>query len=176
MLANDSDPDGDSLAVCRLGPIPKNLIVENSDRSLFIVGLEPGTYSFTYYACDFSYLTPATVTVTVKAPPPMFAKVVKGERPGTLRVFNNGKFGFQFLWGSYKKRHADGRVSVPAHSSIRVRVRRVSVVWLAVNERNGAFKTGIIRGIHLPAGAHVLPPGAPPAALRTMPPRWIIQR
>lgn len=176
VLANDSDPDGDPLALCRLGRVPGGIDAEIFQDQLMVFALKPGTYTVTYYACDYSYLTPGTLTVTVKAPPPLFAKVVKGKWPGTIRVFNNGKFGFQFLWGSYKKRHADGRISVPAHTSVRVRVRRVSIVWIAVNERKGAFKAGITRGIALPKGAHALPPGAPPTALRTMPPRWIIQR
>lgn len=174
VLANDSDPDGDSLALCRLGSIPSGLSVDVFEGQLMVFAIEPGTYRFTYYACDYTYLTPGAVTVTVKPLPHLFVKVVKGERPGILQVTNNGKFGFGFLWGSYKKQHEDGRVRVPAHSTVRVRVRRVSLVWVAVNERKGAFKFGIVRGIQLPKGIHALAPGAPPIGAGPYRPRWSV--
>ncbi|GAB4009467.1 hypothetical protein GCM10028772_26390 [Nocardioides ultimimeridianus] len=173
VLANDSDPDGDVLALCRLGKVPAALGADIFDGKLMIFGADAGTYTLTYYACDYSYLTPGTVTITVKPRPRIYVKVVKGVRPGTLRVINNGSFGFRYLWGSYKRQKADGQVSVPAHSSVRIRVRRVSVIWFAMNEHKGAFKIGIVRGITLPKGANALPPGAPPTPLpsSTMP-RW----
>lgn len=163
VLANDSDPDGDVLALCRLGKVPTALDAEIFDGKLMIFAGRAGTFTLTYYACDYSYLTPGTVTVTVKPRPRIYMKVVKGVRPGTLRVINNGSFGFRYLWGSYKSQHEDGQVSVPAHSSVRIRVRRVSVIWFAMNVRKGAFKIGVVRGITLPKGANALPPGAPPA-------------
>ncbi|HJQ04959.1 MAG TPA: Ig-like domain-containing protein [Nocardioides sp.] len=164
VLANDSDPDGDPLAVCRLGTVPSGLDAEIIDGKLELFPFTPGTYSLTYYACDFDYLTPGTVTVTVKPAPKIAIRVLKSDsRPGQLKVVNRGSFTFAFQWGSYKKVQPDGRVHVAAHSSRWVHVRRVSVTWVASNARRGAFRIGFVRGIKLPRGVHALPPGAPAA-------------
>ncbi|HWU23335.1 MAG TPA: Ig-like domain-containing protein [Nocardioides sp.] len=162
VLANDSDPDGDKLVVCRVSGVPAGVHADVIDGRLTIFGLEPGTYSFTYYACDYSYLTPATVTVTVKAPPPVHLRVRKSDRrPGRLHVTNWGDFRLRFQWGSYKHAFPDGHVSIPAHTGVWVKVRRVSLIWIASNYKRGAFRLGIVRGITLPQGADALPPGAP---------------
>ncbi|HWU24086.1 MAG TPA: Ig-like domain-containing protein [Nocardioides sp.] len=164
VLANDSDPDGDTLVVCRVHGVPSGLHVDILDGKLMIFAMDPGTYSFTYYACDYSYLTPATVTVTVKAPPEVHLRILKSDRrPGRLHVINRGDFRLRFQWGSYKRISPDGHVSVPAHSGVWVKVRRVSLMWLATNSRRGAFRIGFVRGITLPRGVDALPPGAPPA-------------
>jgi hypothetical protein len=162
VLANDTDPDGDALAVCRVRNVPRALIAE-PDRDRILVGaLNPGTYTFTYYACDYSYLAPAKVTITVKAPPKMFLTVRKSTHPGMIRVANRGKSRFQFMFGSYKERKPDRSFVVKAHSSQLVAVRRTSLVWVAFNPKFLTFRSGIIRGIKLPRGTHELPPGAPP--------------
>src|ERR1044072_719910 len=67
---NDPDPDNDQLAICRLGTEHhRGLAVSFFDNTWAVFAkrrAEPGTYTFTYYACDFSYLAPGTITVTVK--------------------------------------------------------------------------------------------------------------
>ena len=56
--------------------------VEN-DWSVFAKRrVKPGTYTFTYYACDFSYLTPGTITITVEALPNISVKKI-ASNPGT---------------------------------------------------------------------------------------------
>jgi hypothetical protein len=162
VLANDTDPDGDKLAVCRVRNVPRGLIAESDQDRVLLGAFNPGTYTFTYYACDYSYLAPATVTVTVNPAPKMYLVVRKSEHPGMLRVANRGKFRFQFMFGSYKEDKPDRAFMVKAHSSQLVPVRRTSLIWVAVNPRFLSFRTGIIRGIELPPGTHELPPGAPP--------------
>ena len=164
VLANDSDPDGDDLAVCRLADVPERLGVQTMDDGslvIFPMGRRARTYTFTYYACDLEQLTPATVTVTTVAPPPVKIQVLKADRPGRLRVTNRGSFPLHYLWGSYKKDRPDGRVRIAPHTTEVVEVRRRSVIWVALNSRKGAFRLGIVRGIEHRPGADLLPPGAP---------------
>ena len=56
VLANDADADGDRLKVCALGPEKYRHIRSDPEKrtvSLEVGGkAEPGTYTFTYYACD----------------------------------------------------------------------------------------------------------------------------
>src|SRR3954447_26584478 len=70
---NDHDPDNDLLALCRLGTEHyKGLSVDSFGDELDIFAkphAKPGTYTFTYYACDFSYLVAGTVSVTVEKLP-----------------------------------------------------------------------------------------------------------
>ena len=163
VLANDTDADGDELAICRLGPVPRRLEVGIDGSQLIIVPkrLEAGTFTFTYYACDFGSLSPATVTVHVLEQPKVRVRVRKTDRPGQLRVTNRGDFGLSFLWGSAQEDDADGQVQVPRRSSALVEVQRRSLIWIAYNGRRQAFRLGVVRGIELPRGSMVLPPGAP---------------
>ena len=73
LTENDTDPDGDKLAVCRVGDdVPRKLRVLVEEGQLLVLprARAMGTYTFTYYACDSSYLTPGQVTVKVEAPAP----------------------------------------------------------------------------------------------------------
>lgn len=174
LIANDTDPDGDALQVCRIGHVPSSLFVESEGGTqVFVMATRAGTYTFTYYACDLSYLAPATVTVTVKPRPKMYLLVRKAVRPGMLRVANHGSFRIDFAFGSYKADKADGQRVLRAHTSMLVPVRRHSLVWVAVG-RNGAFRLGIVRGIALPAGVDALPAGAPPKGA-SLAGRWAAQ-
>ena len=160
VLANDSDPDGDELAVCRLGSIPRAREVFSSGTGAIFVAptrrRAAGTYTFTYYACDFEFLTPATVTVTVTAPPEV--KVQKmPERPGVLRVRNTAKFPIVFMYGSFRQPGPDGTLPIAARTAKFVHVRRTRIDWIAAARRTGAMiDTGTIRNIKLPRG--VRPP------------------
>ncbi len=68
---NDHDPDNDQLAICRLGTEHyrgmQAIFIENDWAVFAKRKAKPGIYTFTYYACDFSYLTAGTITVTVEA-------------------------------------------------------------------------------------------------------------
>ncbi|GAB2973470.1 Ig-like domain-containing protein [Nocardioides montaniterrae] len=161
LLLNDADPDGDNLAICRVRNVPKQLFVDVEGRHAYLGGSEPGTFTFTYYACDYSYLVPATVTVTVLPPPRMAPLVHASIHPGKVRVANRGQRGFHFLFGSFKASKPDGEAYVAPHTSKLVAVRRTSLVWVAMNTAIGYYKVGVVRGVKIPAGVHELPPGAP---------------
>lgn len=74
VLANDTDPDdpsGEALALCRVRPapdVPVSVFIRRHTNRIEIapdLDAEPGTYEVTYYACDYDFLTPATIAVTV---------------------------------------------------------------------------------------------------------------
>src|SRR3954462_13500947 len=90
-VSNDHDPDNDLLALCRIGTEHyRGLAVDFFGDELDVFAkpnAKPGTYTFTYYACDYSYIVPGTVTVTVEKLPKVPVKKV-ASRPGVLRVTN----------------------------------------------------------------------------------------
>src|SRR5690349_20585455 len=61
---NDHDPENELVALCRLGTEHyRGLAVESFGDEMDIYAkpnAKPGTYTFTYYACDYSYLVPGT--------------------------------------------------------------------------------------------------------------------
>jgi VCBS repeat-containing protein len=67
LLANDSDPDGDTLSAIRLIDTANGNLVLNQDGSFTYTPNANfhGTDSFTYAASDGAFQTPATVTITV---------------------------------------------------------------------------------------------------------------
>src|SRR5215216_1926942 len=112
---NDHDPDNEQLTICRLGTEHyKGLYASffENDWELYAKPkVAPGTYTFTYYACDYSYLTAGTITVTVQKLPEV--KVHKiASRPGYLRVKNPAPFKVRFLYGSFEEDRPDGNVLI----------------------------------------------------------------
>jgi len=168
VLANDTDTDspGD-LAVCRLGTESyKRVFAEYvGDGVLFVYSLpkaKPGTYTFTYYACDYEALTPGTLTVTIEPEPEVTAKALPG-KPGKIKIKNPADFKIRFLYGSFKEESPDGTVKVPRNSSVIIGVRRTRIDWVAYTRKGDFITQGTIKGI-------VLPPGTtPPAAGRSGP-------
>jgi hypothetical protein len=150
---NDHDPDNEQLALCRLGTERyrglEALFVGNDVAILAKQKAKPGTYTFTYYACDFSYLTPGTITVTVEAVPKITVKKVAGE-PGHLRVTNPSNYKVRFLYGSFKEDEPDGTLLLPRDSSVVITVHRTRIDWVA-SDRKGElfFVTGHVSGIRL---------------------------
>ena len=154
VLKNDSDPDGDELAVCRIaGPTETADYSIGTDGQKVFVFLSPdatGDISITYYACDFETLVPATLTVSVKEIiPPTVAKTSK---PGRLRVTNDNDQRIRFLWGDFDQRRPDGHVGVSPHDSVVVRVHRHVIDWVAVLGHSTLAGQGHVRGIELPSG------------------------
>ena len=161
-LRNDSDPDGDQLAVCRLGRVPAGLTAERlDDRTLWLVASRPGTYTLDYYACDFQHLTRGTITVVATPAAVIDLRIRKLRQPGKLRVVNRSAFRVSFAWGSVKEEKADGSRWIGPGRHVVIRVRRPSIVWAAVNLYQDAFEVGAVRGIRLPKGTKALAPGAP---------------
>lgn len=163
VLANDSDPDGDDLTVCRVttpddigdvfvAPVGDRIIVDAT-----AAGLDPHTtvhdFTFTYYACDFQSLVPATVTVTFRDVQPL--AVTKTHRAGRLRVTNDNDDQARFLYGDFDNQRPDGRVRVPAHGTAVVKVARNRIDWIGVLHRSIPAGTGHVRHIRLPKGHRV---------------------
>jgi hypothetical protein len=152
-INNDHDADNDVLAICRLGPEHyKGLTADffGYDWEVFAKpSAKPGTYTFTYYACDFSYLTAGTITVTVEKLPQI--KVVKvASRPGRLRVTNPADMKVRFLYGSFKEDRPDGTLLLSRNSSAVISVHRTRIDWVATNRRGDLFLgSGHVDGITL---------------------------
>ena len=154
VLANDTDPQGVELAVCRLGKEKfRNLdLIELGDTVGVITSprLKAGTYAVTYYACNFDHLTPGTLTITVKKPEPVTVTKV-ADRPGTLRFKNPNKQRVVVLWGSREERRPDGRIALAGHAAGMVTVERTDVFWIAFLPRVGATAgMGTVHGVVLP--------------------------
>jgi hypothetical protein len=154
VLANDSDPQGAEIAVCKVKApelADEDFIAMTSgDRiEFFDVRGEARTVTFTYYVCNDEFLTPATVTVTLVAPKPL--KVTKLDRPGRLRFTNPNDFRVVVMYGDIRRPAPTGRFRLAAHGSEVVRVNTHRVGYLALGVRNGAVVgSGVIRGIELP--------------------------
>jgi hypothetical protein len=154
VLANDTDPQGDSLEVCRTGESPSRHLLAVAAGGGFAVGAspraKPGTYQLTYYACDFDYLTPGTVTVTVKKAKPVRVTKIAG-RPGKLRVVNPNGRKAVVLWGDDDEDKPDGRLALAAHKRAVITVKRERIFWMAYLPRDFVVVgMGTVRNITLP--------------------------
>jgi Big-like domain-containing protein len=127
VTANDSDPDGQQLEVCRVGPSPRAVAAEVEDGVLqvFPSRRARGTYTLTYYACDDSYLTAGTLTVKVKPPAPTLEIVPVGDRlPGPVRLVNTYKNQtFHCQWRPLDSDRVEGKTVVKPLSTVVIRVR-----------------------------------------------------
>lgn len=188
LLANDTDPEGDELVVCRIGPLPRGIALWNENYDLpgddtlhpagpeITVAAERGTRKrtvrITYYVCDFEHVVPATLEVSIVPRPNIGVRRVPG-KPGVLRVSNPTQTRMQFLVGG--RRSDDDvallkRKALPAESTISVRVHYRSILWMAGSARLGLVDRGRIAdtGWRGPAAR----PGA--ATTGTLVPRWAV--
>jgi Big-like domain-containing protein len=154
---NDHDADNDVLAICRLGTEHyRGLSFDffGNDWEVFArPSTKPGTYTFTYYACDFSYLTPGTITVTVEALPKISVKKIASQ-PGKLRVTNPAGFKIRFIYGSFKEDKPDGHVTIGKDSSAVIPVHRTRIDWIATNGPGDLFLgSGHVTGIKVARSA-----------------------
>jgi hypothetical protein len=165
LVANDTDPDGDKLAVCRIGDVPRSLHVQIENEGVFLIARRrvAGTFTFTYYACDFAHLTPATVTVRVTKATEI--KVQKmPNRPGKLRVRNTADVPIVFMYGLFELDGPDGMIFMAARKAKFVSVRRHQIIWMAFAKRSGRpIDSGMVRNIRLPRGVRPLPSETDPA-------------
>lgn len=164
-LDNDTDPDGDELAVCRVAESPyKKFEVLDVDDSVVILPLgntRPGSYVFSYYACDFETLAPGTMTVNVVKPPRITAEALPN-RPGRIKITNPADFKIRFLYGDFDEEEPDGVVRVVRNSSVIIPVRRTTIDWVAYSSRRFEFlRQGHVRGIVLPPGTKPPRSGTP---------------
>ncbi|MGY2704502.1 hypothetical protein ACVW2K_004086 [Nocardioides sp. HB32] len=138
LLANDSDPDGEKLQVCRFGEAQPDwrLDVEPEDgerNGRVEVSLDPsatGVYTYDYQVCDRSYLVPATLTLDVQ---PVGVTTVEKvpRRPRLLRVTNPDQHRVFFLWGPPSADDFLGIVRIASGGSQLVRAGTSRVDWAA---------------------------------------------
>lgn len=152
-LHNDHDPDNDLVALCRLGTEHyKGLAVDFFGDELDVFAkphAKPGTYTFTYYACDYSYLVPGTITVTVEALPTIPVKKIDG-RPGMLRVTNPSDIAMRFMYGSFHADAPDGSLLIAEGATVKLPVHRTRIDWIATSRKGDIFLgTGHVDGIRL---------------------------
>lgn len=155
VLANDSDPQGAELAVCKVKSDESSEVgvAELLDGQVIaFTSTEPtGDLVFRYYACNDEFLTPATVTIAFKQAKPLRVHKVAG-RPGRLEVRNPNDHAARFLWGSH--RGPVGIVHIPAAGSRIVRVSTPRIMWVGlIGRENGYAGDGRIRNIDVPDGS-----------------------
>lgn len=152
VLRNDSDPDGDDLSVCRVAPVPDDAEYSASAyRGRLYVHVDrgaPAEIAITYYACDRETLVPGTVTITVQRLKPV--RVVKGARPGRVRVTNLNDRRITFYWGNFFIEQIDGIVRVDAGDTRVIRVHRTRIHWMATFGLRVDVDQGTLAGIELP--------------------------
>jgi hypothetical protein len=160
-ISNDHDPDNDLVALCRIGTEHYRGLAVDSFGDEFDVfakpNAKPGSYTFTYYACDYSYLVPGTITVTVEELPKIAVKKV-ASRPGVLRVSNPTDIAMRFLYGSFKEDQPDGSMLIAKGKTVVIKVHRTRIDWIATSRRGDIFLgTGHVNGIqlHRAAARHV---------------------
>lgn len=150
VLENDSDPNGDELAICRVEvPDDVPLFAEFQGDALAIGSASDkgGTYEITYYACDHDYLTPATITVHVTKVKPVKAAKVSGH-PGRVKFTNPGDKKVVILYGSPREENPDGRVGVAAGESKTISTKRTNLFYVAYVARTGSIAGyGTVKGI-----------------------------
>ena len=155
-LRNDSDPEGDKLTICGLGPekYPGISIDVFEDLKDYFIQVRqkaaPGTYTLTYFACDGTSSTPGTVTLTVLRPPRITVRKVPGQ-PGHLRITNGASFRIRILYGDYTRDDAENDLKMPKKSSVVVTTRYTRIDWFAFAARSGeALRSGHVHAIRQP--------------------------
>ena len=152
-VSNDHDPDNDLLALCRIGTEHyKGLAVDFFGDELDVFAkphAKPGVYTFTYYTCDYSFLVPGTISVTVQELPKIPIKKV-ASRPGMLRVTNPTDIAMRFLYGSFNEDAPDGSLLIASGETVVLKVHRTRIDWIATSRRGDVFLgTGHVTGIQL---------------------------
>ena len=131
VLANDSDAEGDRLKVCALGPEKYRHIRADAEKrtvSLDIGGkARPGTYTFTYYACDGTARTAGTLTLVVNEPPVIKVRHVAAG----LRATSKAPFQVRLTYGNFSRDDPEGVVRIPKRGSVEFTSRYEHVDWIA---------------------------------------------
>jgi hypothetical protein len=148
VLANDVDPEGDRLTVCGVSPAYQahvQLDTEDPKKIGVFVGgrTPPGSYVFTYLACDGTSQTPGTLTVDVPAPPHITVKAVPG-RPGKVRARSDADFRIRLTYGSNGD-DQDGLVFIPPHGSVTFGTRYDNLQWTARTKDGTRLARGELR-------------------------------
>lgn len=180
VLANDSAPSGDDLALCRfpgldltsptMPPVfaipTANLGGGGGGVGEVAVAVSPrarGTHVIDYYVCDTTHLTPAKLSVAIKPVAPV--DVVKTAHRGVLRLTNQNDKAVRFFFGHPRASRPDGRVRVGAGETTTLRVQRHRIAWIALIGTGGGKSSlfaspgiadhGVVR--HIPLRGAALP-------------------
>lgn len=154
-IKNDHDPDNDLVTICRLGTerhkgIDVSYFGDEVDLGVS-EKVKPGTYTFTYYACDYQTLVPGTITLTVQELPDI--KVTKAGK-GTIKVKNPFDFKIRFSYGSFSEDGPDGVARIPAGATVTLPVGRTKIDWVADAKRGTVYcGSGHVKGIRLRVAA-----------------------
>jgi len=172
VIANDTDPgdpDGSQLGFCRMPSVedllfsaamPEMLVADGSDifgpsNQLVVasnVARLDEPYVFSYHVCNYSRLTKATLTVTMRKTAPVTVRKVPG-RPGILKVVNHNDERVAIMWGAPRSEEPDGQRRVGAHATRTIRVHDKNVRWVALagtTRNSGIADQGIVRGVKVP--------------------------
>jgi hypothetical protein len=146
VLANDSDPQGAELSVCKVkAPEP-------ADEDFAAM---PGGDRIEFFDMRGETL--------VSAKP---LKVAKLHRPGRLRFTNPNDFRVLVMYGDFRKPAPTGKFRLAAHGSEVVRVNTHRVGYLAMGVRNAVMVgSGVIRRIELPQRSAARPATDKPSVL-----------
>jgi hypothetical protein len=153
LLDNDSDAEGDSLKVCQNGGehYPKiTADFSKTDVSFAVkTKAKPGTYVYTYFACDGTSQTAGTVTLVVATPPKIKLRQVSNGL-GKLRATSKAPFKVRIAYGTFGEESPDGYVVVPKKGSAVFTVHRTKIDWVASTMNGDFLASGHVRGILLP--------------------------
>jgi len=143
VLANDTSPTGEALALCRFPDVDIDSLGRNDAVAMpmpallggkagdVMVGAAGGTtHVVDYFVCDEHHLTPAQLTIQMLPVAPVNVRKVTG-KPGKLSVQNTNDVPITFVFGHPRAMRNDGRVTVPAGQTRIVTVRRTAIVWNA---------------------------------------------
>jgi Big-like domain-containing protein len=133
-LANDSDPEGDKLVICGLTPQRHPRITADFDNpKVLAIGVggraKPGTYVFTYYACDGTSQAPGTVTLVVAEPPKIKVRAV-AHAHDKVRATSNAPFVVKLTFGDGTEDY-EGLVYIPKRGSVVFTTRFPRLYWSA---------------------------------------------
>ncbi|GAA4364967.1 Ig-like domain-containing protein [Nocardioides caricicola] len=165
VIANDSDPNGDDLALCRVPSVygpdgEEDRPVVIYDRS-WLLGppgvlqvatdrLAEGTHVLEYYVCNHTRLTLAHLTVTIRPVQPV--DVVPDRVPDRILVTNHNDQTIRFLATDRTGCKVDVRARVAAGETRSFAVRRHSLDWVAfIGQRGdlGIADSGRVRHVEL---------------------------
>jgi len=155
VLANDSDPEGDKLTICGLAPLRHPRIRADIDDpkkvSISVGGLaQPGTYVFTYYACDGTAQTPGTLTLVVAKTPKITVRAVRHAH-GRVRATSNAPFVVRLTFGDGTEDY-EGLVYIPKRGSVVFSTRFPRLYWSARMKDGTLLATGYVPHIPRVAG------------------------
>lgn len=139
--ANDSDPDGDRVDVCRVGRLPRGVSAYIDDDGELGISARPrlggSTVRVTYLACDHEHLTPGVVTVRVRREPQVAVRYTS-PRGTAVRVVNAAPFPVTVYLHEYGVEDPDEvrerRLRLEARTRRVVRVAG-PLFWSAINRR-----------------------------------------